>query len=84
MNDFYQAFYTCEGGATFMMTYDSDEPQQAKLITNGDRKAYELKRSAAPAGVGFNGGVAKFWTDGKAVKLEGTPGQYKSCKVKGG
>lgn len=82
MNDFNQAFYRCDGGEAFMMTYDADEPKSAEMVTNSDQRHYQLKRSDAKGGVEFSGGGAKFWTDGKSVE-GGTPkGAFKNCKTK--
>ena len=83
MNDFYQAFYTCEGGS-FMVAYDSDTPTSATVNANNAKKPFELKRATAPSGILFAGGAAKFWTDGKTATLEGTPTPLKNCKKKAG
>ena len=82
MNDFYQAFYTCDGGS-FMVAYDSDTPTTATVSANNTKKTYELKRSDAPTGVLFAGAGAKFWTDGKTATFEGTPTPLKNCRKKG-
>ena len=82
MNDVYEAFYTCEGGA-FLVSYDSETPEKATLTTNLKNKKYEMKRTAAQTGVKFAGDAARFWTDGKTVTLEGTETPLKNCKMKG-
>lgn len=82
MNDFSQAFYRCDGGLAFMMSYDSDQPTSADMTTNDDGRHYALKRTTAPSGVEFSGGGAKFWTDGKTVVVEGTRSAFKNCKIK--
>src|SRR5258708_3171894 len=82
MNDFDQAFYRCDGGEAFMMTYDSEQPQKAELISNSDNRHYELKRTQPANGVGFAAGPAKFWTDGKTATVETPKGAYKNCKTK--
>jgi hypothetical protein len=82
MNDFDQAFYRCDGGEAFMMTYDADEPTKAEMVTNSDQRHYQLKRGEAKAGVQFSGGGAKFWTDGKSVVGETPKGAFKNCKIK--
>lgn len=84
MNDFTEAFYKCDGGLAFMMSYDSDKPTSAKMATNDDGRNYALKRTTAPNGVEFAGGGAKFWTDGKSVVVEGTKAAFKNCKMKAG
>ncbi|HEX2816736.1 MAG TPA: MliC family protein [Phenylobacterium sp.] len=82
MNDFYEAFYNCEGGA-FLVSYDSDMPERATVTTNLRAKKYELKRAPTATGVKFSGEAARFWTDGKTVTLEGTETPLKNCKIKG-
>jgi membrane-bound inhibitor of C-type lysozyme len=84
MNDFNQAYYRCDGGAAFMMTYESDQPATAEMAANDDNKHHELKRSPSPAGVQFTGGGVKFWTDGKTVVVEGTKSSFKNCRTKPG
>jgi membrane-bound inhibitor of C-type lysozyme len=84
MNDFTQAFYRCDGGLAFMMSYDSDQPTTADMLTNDDGRHYALKRTASTNGVQFAGGGARFWTDGKTVVVEGTKSAFKNCKIKGG
>jgi len=79
MNDFYEAFYTCESGA-FLVSYDSDTPASATITTSGKNKRYLLKRTTAPTGVKFAGETAKFWTDGKTVAVEGVDAPLRNCK----
>ena len=80
MNDFYQAFYVCEGAA-FLIEYDSDKPSTATIVT-GNNKRIQMKRIPASSGVRFSGGAAKFWTDGKAVTVEGSAAPFKNCRIK--
>jgi membrane-bound inhibitor of C-type lysozyme len=83
MNQFSQAFYRCDNGGAFMMSYDgSEEPQDAKMTTSNDNKSYQLKRAPAASGVQFSGGKVTFWTDGKAVRVEGTQTAFHNCKTK--
>ena len=84
MNAFDQAFYRCDGGEAFMISYDSEQPTTAEMVTNTDNRHYAMKRTDAPSGVRFSGAAAKFWTDGKSVKVEGTKATYSNCKMKGG
>jgi membrane-bound inhibitor of C-type lysozyme len=84
MNDFNQAFYRCEGGGAFMMSYDSDQPTTAEMAANDDNKHHALKRTPSPSGVQFTGGGVKFWTDHKTVIVEGTKTAFKNCKTKPG
>jgi membrane-bound inhibitor of C-type lysozyme len=82
MNAFAQAFYRCDGGEAFMMSYDSEQPESAEMVTNSDNRHYELKRSTAPNGVRFAGPTAKFWTDGKTVTVESAKASFHNCKMK--
>jgi membrane-bound inhibitor of C-type lysozyme len=81
MNDFYQAFYVCEGAA-FLIEYDSDKPSAATMVTSNNNKRVEMKRIPASTGFRFSGGAAKFWTDGKAVTVEGSAASFKNCRMK--
>ncbi len=80
MNSFDQAFYSCAGGASFMMTYDSAQPATAKMRTSDNNKLYELKRTPVSTGIQFTGGAAKFWTDGQKVTVDGTQVPFRNCK----
>lgn len=82
MNSFDQAFYRCDAGEAFMISYDSEQPQSAEMVTNSDNRHYQLKRTSAANGVQFSGGAAKFWTDGKQVVAEGAKGAFHNCKIK--
>ena len=82
MNDFYQAFYQCDGGGTFMMSYDSETPAKAEMIPNSDRRKYDLTRITAPTGVAFAGAGARFWTDGKTVVAEAAKASFHNCRIK--
>jgi membrane-bound inhibitor of C-type lysozyme len=84
MNDFSQAFYRCDGGLNFMMSYDGDQPTTADMATNDDGRHYAMKRGTSANGVQFAGGGARFWTDGKTVVVEGTKAAFKNCKTKAG
>jgi hypothetical protein len=84
MNDFNQAFYRCDGGGSFMMSYDSDDPTKAEMNGNDGAKPHELKRVPAANAVEFAGGGVKFWTDGKTVVVEGAKAPFKNCKMKTG
>jgi membrane-bound inhibitor of C-type lysozyme len=82
MNDFYEAFYNCDGGA-FLVSYDSETPEHATLTTNLKAKKYVLTRAPAPTGFKFASSATRFWTDGKTVTVEGTETPLKNCKMKG-
>ncbi len=47
MNDFYEAFYTCESGGAFLVSYDfRDAGQRYPDSTSDKNKKYQLKRAA--------------------------------------
>jgi len=82
MNDFYFAFYTCDGQGAFQINYDSDAPKVAKMTTNENNKQYVLTRKRTADGAQFSDGVARFWTDGRRVVVEGTATRLENCKRK--
>jgi len=82
MNDFNDAFYTCEDGHAFMISYDSDRPTTATMTTSDDNKQYALKRDPVASGVQFSGDAASFWTDGKQVRVEGVNAHLRDCQRK--
>ena len=84
MNDFNEAFYTCDNGGAFLISYDGTSPGAATMTTSNNNKTYMLKRASAPTGVQFTGGAVKFWTDGSTVTVEGTDQPYLNCKIKKG
>ena len=84
MNDFNFAFYICDGGASFMMTYDASPPTSARITTNDDNRTRQLKRASDDAGARFEGEGVTFWTNGKTVRVHGTQKPYPNCKLKPG
>ena len=84
MNEFNEAFYTCDNGGAFLISYDSDKPESATMTTSNNNKKYILKRMPVATGVQFSGDAAKFWTDGKIVTVDGTESSFMNCKVKSG
>ena len=84
MNDFNFAFYICDGGASFMMTYDANPPTGASMTTNDDNRTRQLKRAPDDTGARFQGEGGTFWTDGKVVRVQGTHKPYPNCKLKPG
>ncbi|WP_394762513.1 MliC family protein [Phenylobacterium sp.] len=81
MNDFAQAFYKCDGGDAFMMSYDAEDAKTATLAGNHDNKHHELKRIPSDSGVQYAGDHVTFWTDGKTVRVDGALA-FKNCKLK--
>jgi len=84
MNTFNSAFYTCDEDGAFMISYDSDKPQNASVTTSGSQKPYKLKRDTVTDGVQFSDGTVKFWTDGKTALVDGTQVPFRNCKMKAG
>ena len=82
MDSFDSAFYACAEGWAFQMSYDSETPQTATMTTNDNNKQYTLTRTDAPGGVAFANGATRFWTDGKAVRVEGTGQPMRDCRLK--
>lgn len=83
MNGFDFAFYTCDDGRAFQISYDSDTPTSATMTTSDNNRQYALTRTHAPEGVQFSNGAARFWTDGRKVVVEGTANRLENCRRKG-
>lgn len=79
MDDFNNAFYTCDAGGAFLISYDSDKPESASLTTSNNSKRYELKRTPVETGAQFSGETVKFWTDGTTVTVVGTEVALLNC-----
>ena len=57
MGDFLGAFYTCDQGQAFQISYDSKSPTAATITTSNNNARYELKRRAGAAGSQFSNGT---------------------------
>jgi membrane-bound inhibitor of C-type lysozyme len=84
MNDFNQAFYRCDAGGAFMMSYNADNPAKAEMAANDGAKPHELKRVPSKDGAEYAGGGVRFWTDGKSVVVDDAKAAFKNCKMKAG
>jgi membrane-bound inhibitor of C-type lysozyme len=84
MNNFNEAYYTCDAGGAFLISYDSNKPKAATMTTSNNSKHYKLKRTSVADGVQFSNEKVKFWTDGKAVTVEGTEIPLQNCTTKVG
>jgi hypothetical protein len=82
MDDFNNAFYTCDAGGAFLMSYDSDRPSEATMTTSNNSKRYDLKKAKVAEGVEFTDDHVSFWTDGKTVVVKGTEVPLNNCKAK--
>lgn len=82
MNDFNFTYYTCDNGAAFQMSYDSNAPTEATLTTSNNNKQYHLKRAPVGSGAQFSNGQVTFWTDGSSVVLKGTELSFSNCRPK--
>jgi membrane-bound inhibitor of C-type lysozyme len=82
MNDFNFAFYTCENGGAFQISYNSESPTEATLTTSNNNKQYPLKRMDVSNGVQFSNQNVSFWTDGNSTIVKGTEIPLNNCKLK--
>ena len=82
MNNFMQAFYTCDNGGAFMISYHGNPAASATMTTSNDNKRYPLKRTKVASGVQFDGGGVKFWTDAKTVTVDGTQTVFRNCQIR--
>jgi membrane-bound inhibitor of C-type lysozyme len=82
MDGFNDAFYTCDNGAAFAMSYDSSQPSTATMTTSNDNARHTLKKTKVARGEEFAGGPVTFWTDGQSVVVTGASTPFRDCKVK--
>ena len=72
MSDFNSAFYTCDEGAAFSVTYDGKRPKTAELTTSNNNKHYALKRTSAKDAPTFAGNGVTFTVRGDTAEVTGT------------
>ena len=82
MDQFHSAFYRCDAGGAFSMSYNAAKPSKASMTTSNDNHRYELKRAKVSEGVQFTDGKVVFWTDGKMVRVDGTIIPLSNCSTK--
>ncbi|WP_293371882.1 MliC family protein [Phenylobacterium sp.] len=82
MNSFNEAYYTCDNGAAFAVSYDSSQPTNVTMTTSNDNNRHLLKRTPVTTGAEFASGGIKFWTDGQTVVVDGTQTPFRDCKLK--
>jgi membrane-bound inhibitor of C-type lysozyme len=82
MGTFEGAFYTCDEGQAFQVSYDSKDPKSAKVTTSNQNKQYDLKRVAAPDSAKFSNGTVNVSVFGEGAKVEGTEIKLTGCKLK--
>lgn len=82
MNSFDEAYYICDNGGAFLISYDANSPANATVTTSNDNRRNVMKRTSVATGFQFAGDGAKFWTDGKSVVVEGTQAVFRNCKIK--
>jgi membrane-bound inhibitor of C-type lysozyme len=82
MNSFNYAYYNCDNGGAFLISYNGPAPTKATMTTSNDNKSYVLKRTPVDKGVKFSGAVASFWTDDMTVVVNGTQKPILNCKIK--
>jgi len=82
MGAFDGAYYTCDQGQAFQISYDSKKAEDAKVTTSADDATYQLKRVPDAAGADFSNGSVKVSVSGDAAQLQGTPSPFTDCKLK--
>ena len=80
MSDFNSAFYTCDEGAAFSVTYDGKRPKTAELTTSNNNKHYALKRTSAKDAPTFAGNGVTFTVRGDTAEVTGTDLSLQNCK----
>ncbi len=82
MGQFNGAYYTCDQGQAFAVSYDSSNPKTATVTTSNNNKRYQLKRVAGSAGDEFSNGAVDVSLSGDTAQVRGTALTLSGCKLK--
>lgn len=82
MGQFLGAYYTCDQGQAFEISYDSANPKGATVTTSNNDARYMLKRVAGAAGPQFSNGAVSISVTGDNAQVQGTAIKLTDCKLK--
>jgi membrane-bound inhibitor of C-type lysozyme len=82
MGQFLGAYYTCDQGQAFEISYDSATPKGATVTTSNNDARYMLKRVAGAAGPQFSNGPVSISVTGNDARVQGTAIKLTDCKLK--
>src|SRR3569623_531581 len=81
MGQFNAAYYTCDEGQAFQISYDSKSPKKATITTSNNNARYKLKRQSGDAAA-FSDGTGSVSLTGQAATVAGTQLKLTGCKLK--
>jgi membrane-bound inhibitor of C-type lysozyme len=82
MGQFDGAYYTCDQGQAFQISYDSRKAKKATLTTSNNNHRYKLDRVNGAAGPRFSNGSVNISVVGEGAQVQGTVIPLTGCKLK--
>ncbi len=82
MGQFNGAFYACDQGQAFQLSYDAPAAKIATLTTSNNNHRYNLKRVSSSAGPQFSDGTVSVSISGEGATVQGTQLKLTGCKLK--
>jgi hypothetical protein len=82
MGQFLGAYYTCDQGGSFEISYDSKSPKVATITTSNNDHRYQLKRVAGATGPQFSNGTVNVSVSADGAQVQGTTVSLTDCKLK--
>jgi len=82
MGQFLGAYYTCDQGHAFQVSYNSTAPTVATVTTSNHNARYQLKRVDAGGGPQFSNGSVSVAVSGDTAQVQGTAISLTGCKLK--
>jgi hypothetical protein len=82
MGQFLGAYYTCDQGQAFEMSYDAKSPTDAAITTSNNNHRYQLKRVAGAASPQFSNGAVTVSVSANGAQVQGTTVSLTDCKLK--
>jgi membrane-bound inhibitor of C-type lysozyme len=82
MGDFDAAYYSCDQGQGFQISYDSKSPASATVTTSDNNARHQLKRVSAASGPEFSDGTVTVSVTSQGAQVKGTQVALTGCKLK--
>ena len=82
MGNFLGAYYACDQGQGFAISYDSKDANTATVTTSNNNTRHQLKRVSSAQAPEFSGGGVTISLAGDAAQVQGTGVALNGCKLK--
>lgn len=82
MGDFDGAFYACDQGRGFQISYDAKDAKTATVTTSDNNAEHQLKRVSSTQGPEFSDGTMTVDVSGQGAQVQGARIALTGCKLK--